>query len=121
MVASLQDWSTEGYQLFMLRQQKIYSDETSSENNVNSGATTATATNTTTDGETEPKSQLPSQKPTLTHTYSNLSDKSYIPPEPPHRFRTTLIQLDFVKSSFTVNPCMVRSARGKSNAYKVLN
>lgn len=88
----------------MLRQQKIYLDD---ENVTTSSATNTTAANTTTDGETEAKSQLPSQKPSLTHTYSNLSDKSYIPPEPPHTIRTTLVQLDFVKSSFTVNPCMV--------------
>lgn len=101
----------------MLRQQKIYSDETLSEN---SGATTATATNTTTDGETEPKNQLASQKPTLTHTYSYLSGKSYTPPEPPHRIRTTLVQLDFVKSSFTDNTCMV-SARSEASTHKDFN
>lgn len=48
------------------------------------------------------------QRPILMHTYSNLSDKSFIAPEPAYSVRTTLVQLDFVKSSFTVNPCMVR-------------
>lgn len=89
----------------MLRQQKIYQDDATYEN-------TGSASGAMNDGDTEPKNQIPSQKPILTHTYSNLSDKSFIPPEPPHTIRTTLIQLDFVKSSFTVNPCMVSKKIG---------
>ena len=91
------DWSTEGYQLLMLRQQKTFLDdtpETSMESNSPETAETKKST----------------QKPTLTHTYSNLSEKSFTgapPPETPHTIRTQLIQLDFVKSSFTVNPSMV--------------
>lgn len=91
-----QDWSTEGYQLFMLRNQKIFSDDEHSKS----------------DTESEPKptqsATNQSQKPKLMHTYSNLSDKSSAATsEPPHSVRTTLVQMEFVKSSFTVNPCMV--------------
>lgn len=91
-----QDWSTEGYQLFMLRNQKIFPDDEHSKS----------------DTESEPKPTQPAsnqnQKPKLMHTYSNLSDRSSAATaEPPHSVRTTLVQMEFVKSSFTVNPCMV--------------
>lgn len=89
--SSFQDWSTEGYQLFMLRQQKTYLDEDPPD------------TPDTVNDDPNRKAQ----RPVLTHTYSNLSDKSFIAPEPAFSVRTSLVQLDFVKSSFTVNPCMV--------------
>lgn len=93
-----QDWSTEGYQLFMLRQQKTYLDEEPPD--------TPTSTSNEVGGAGSPPKP---QKPILTQTYSNLSDKSInAVPEPAYSIRTTLVQLDFVKSSFTVNPCMVR-------------
>lgn len=91
----LQDWSTEGYQLFMLRQRKIFQDEG------NSDASTSNPSNATTMADNVPR------KPILTHTYSNLSDKSFVTNEQPYTVQTTLVQLHFVKSSFTVNPCMV--------------
>lgn len=110
IISSLeQDWSTEGYQLFMLRNQKIFSDDEHSKS----------------DTESEPKptqsATNQSQKPKLMHTYSNLSDKSSAATsEPPHSVRTTLVQMEFVKSSFTVNPCMVSIQPGliqkKTNA-----
>lgn len=80
----------------MLRNQKIFSDDEHSKS----------------DTESEPKptqsATNQSQKPKLMHTYSNLSDKSSAAnSEPPHSVRTTLVQMEFVKSSFTVNPCMV--------------
>lgn len=90
-----QDWSTEGYQLFMLRQQKIFKEEES--------------TDSPDSNNSESAELRKMQKPVLTHTYSNLSDKSINIPEPVYSVRTTLVQLDFVKSSFTVNPCMVRT------------
>lgn len=80
----------------MLRQQKIYLDNSSAD-------TTATNPQPETDNEVK----CNQQKPPLTHTYSNLSDKSFNVPEPPYTLRTSLVQLNFVKSSFTVNPCMV--------------
>lgn len=80
----------------MLRQQKIYDEDVSSRDS--SAANIA-------DDTSAPASVL---KPTLMHTYSNLSDKSYAATvEPPYTLQTTLVQLNFVKSSFTVNPVMV--------------
>lgn len=86
---SCMDWSTEGYQLLMLREQKIY----------------ATTENKTPNRSTETIQQA-QQKQVLTHTYSSSSDKSEPSPEP-YRIKSTLVQLDFVKSSLAVNPCMV--------------
>lgn len=107
------DWSTEGYQLFMLRQQKIYNEETSnvdlSTSNLSEDAGHADAKSTS--SATAATTTVPN-KPTLMHTYSNLSDKSFVAaPEAPYTLRTTLVQLNFVKSSFTVNPVMVRPFR----------
>lgn len=79
----------------MLRQQKTYLDEDPPD--------TPDATD---------EQIRKAQRPVLTHTYSNLSDKSFIAPEPAYSVRTTLVQLDFVKSSFTVNPCMVSQPWG---------
>lgn len=81
----------------MLRQQKIYDDDS---NNVDTSATSMS------DGAST--SNIAQTKPTLAHTYSNLSDKSFVTNEPPYTVQMTLVQLNFVKSSFTVNPCMVR-------------
>lgn len=83
----------------MLRQQKTYLDEEPPD--------TPTAGSHDASGSSSPPKP---QKPTLTHTYSNLSEKSIhslSEPEPAYTVRITLVQLDFVKSSFTVNPCMV--------------
>lgn len=91
----------------MLRQQKIYDEDSSNAdisgtnlsedmNHVDAKSTSSTATTST----------VPN-KPTLMHTYSNLSDKSFVAAEPPYTLQTTLVQLNFVKSSFTVNPVMV--------------
>lgn len=90
------DWSTEGYHLFMLRQQKIYDDDSNILDN-----------SAMSDG-TSNSNMLPTAKSTLTHTYSNLSDKSFVTNEPPYTVQMTLVQFNLVKSSFTVNPCMVR-------------
>lgn len=92
------DWSTEGYHLFMLRQQKIY-DGDSNISDISAMSDGASYSNI-----------LPTKKPTLTHTYSNSSDKSFVTNEPSCTVQMTLVQLNFVKSSFTVNPCMVRIA-----------
>lgn len=91
------DWSTEGYQLFMLRQQKIYKET----NNINDTSKTPSKSSsaTTVDGKQ-------SQKQVLTHTYSNLSDRLEVV-QKPFKIKSTLVQLDFVKSSLAVNPCMV--------------
>lgn len=80
----------------MLRQQKIYSNDSNNADTAN----TSMSDGASFDGKS-------TTKPTLTHTYSNLSDKSSVVNEPPYTVQTTLVQLDFVKSSFTVNPCMV--------------
>lgn len=97
------DWSTEGYQLFMLRQQKIYLDDENANENIERDNKTTTTLSAAAGGNSSGY-----QKPQLTHTYSNLSDKSYSsPPEQPHTVKMSLVQLDFVKSSFAVNPCMV--------------
>lgn len=91
------DWSTEGYQLFMLRQQKIFKE---------------------TNNETKTPSKSPgaegkqSQKQVLTHTYSNLSDRLEFV-QKPFQIKSTLVQLDFVKSSLAVNPCMVNNKQKK--------
>lgn len=81
----------------MLRQQKIYDDDVSDTSN----------SNVFEDANVDGKQSTVPNKPTLMHTYSNLSDKSYIATEPPYTLQTTLVQLNFVKSSFTVNPVMV--------------
>lgn len=83
------DWSTEGYQLFMLRQQKIYPKE-----------------HTKVPNRSPENDGAKHQKPVLTHSYSNASDKSESSSEQ-YKIKSTLVQLDFVKSSFAVNPCMV--------------
>lgn len=94
----------------MLRNQKIFPDDEHSKS----------------DSESEPK-PTPSaanqnQKPKLMHTYSNLSDRSSATTsEPPHSVLTTLVQMEFVKSSFTVNPCMVSSAHTHSRFIYELN
>lgn len=80
------DWSTEGYQLLMVRKQKQHVVEES----------------TTKVNDTEmPKKHL------LVSTYSNSSiqsnDNEVIEDE---HFITNLVQLDFVKSALAVNPCM---------------
>lgn len=103
-----QDWSTEGYQLFMLRQQKIFTDDEPNKS----------------DTESDPKASQPvtnpGQKPKLMHTYSNLSDKSSAATsEQPHSVRTTLVQMEFVKSSFTVNPCMVSTCSHSRSIHKL--
>lgn len=89
----------------MLRQQKIYDEETpnadTSTSNVSDDALFVDGKSNTTATPTVPN------KPTLMHTYSNLSDKSFAAAEPPYTLQTTLVQLNFVKSSFTVNPVMV--------------
>lgn len=85
----------------MLRQQKIYDDD----------ATHADTSNVSDDAsfiDGKSPTTVPN-KPTLMHTYSNLSDKSFATAEPPYTLQTTLVQLNFVKSSFTVNPVMVSS------------
>lgn len=84
----------------MLRQQKVYDEDVSSRDSSAANISDDTAANTST----------VLNKPTLMHTYSNLSDKSYAATaEPPYTLQTTLVQLNFVKSSFTVNPVMVSS------------
>lgn len=89
----------------MLRQQKIYSDDA---NNADASAASMSDGSCFVDGKsTTPPTTTATTKPTLQHTYSNLSDKSFVANEPPYTVQTTLVQLDFVKSSFTVNPCMV--------------
>lgn len=91
------DWSTEGYQLFMLREQKIFAAAAEDEQQKSD-----------TEGEPKPKAANQNQKPKLMHTYSNQSDKSATATaEPPHSIRTTLVQMEFVKSSFSMNPSMV--------------
>lgn len=89
----------------MLRQQKIYDDDAAnadaSTSNVSEDASFVDGKSTTNSTSTVPN------KPTLMHTYSNLSDKSFVATEPPYTLQTTLVQLNFVKSSFTVNPVMV--------------
>lgn len=87
----------------MLRQQKIYDEDTS-----NADLNTSNVSDDTSfvDGKSASSSSVPN-KPTLMHTYSNLSDKSFVATEPPYTLTTTLVQLNFVKSSFTVNPVMV--------------
>lgn len=101
------DWSTEGYQLLMLRQQKVYPTTTTSSSPSPPKDSTDVNSNQTT---TPPPLHA---KQAVTHTYSNSSDKSgessaAVPSsEPLYRIRSTLVQLDFVKSSFAVNPCMV--------------
>ncbi|XP_037044247.1 guanine nucleotide exchange factor subunit Rich [Bradysia coprophila] len=82
------DWSTEGYQLLMLRQQKIYPKDHSK-----------------TPNRSPENDATKHQKPVLTHSYSNASDKSESSSEQ-YKIKSTLVQLDFVKSSFAVNPCM---------------
>lgn len=81
----------------MLRQQKIYADDGNNMDKSNTSMSDVDGKNATT---MQPK-------PMLQHTYSNLSDKSFVVNEPPYSMHTTLVQLNFVKSSFTVNPCMV--------------
>lgn len=83
------DWSTEGYQLFMLRQQKIYPKDHSK-----------------TPNRSPENDATKHQKQVLTHSYSNASEKSDCSNEQ-YKIKSTLVQLDFVKSSFAVNPCMV--------------
>lgn len=84
------DWSTEGYQLFMLRQQKIFQDDEQT-------------TNETTEQSAQSKNKVP-----LMHSFSSTSDKSFAAEsDRPFTVRTQLVQMEFVKSSFTVNPCMV--------------
>lgn len=107
IILQKQDWSTEGYQLFMLRQQKIYDEETP---NADTSASNVSEDTSFVDGKSTTSATATSSvpnKPTLMHTYSNLSDKSFAAAEPPYTLQTTLVQLNFVKSSFTVNPVMV--------------
>lgn len=81
------DWSTEGYQLFMLRQQKVYAAEK----------------------DAPVPTETMKQKRVLTHTYSNLSDRVAAAAEATpkaYTIKSTLVQLDFVKSCLAVNPCM---------------
>ena len=76
----------------MLRQQKIPDEATSA----------ATSNNDSNDVE------IVKQK--LTQTYSNSSEKSDSTTAAPiiqHKIKSTLVQLDFVKSSLAINPCMV--------------
>lgn len=90
------DWSTEGYQLFMLRQQKVYEADDAAASAAEKGSPAAP---------TETKQK----RGALTHTYSNLSDRvAAAAAEKPKAFtiKSTLVQLDFVKSSLAVNPCM---------------
>lgn len=90
----------------MLRQQKIYDEETPP--NADTSASNVSDDTVFVDGKSTSTSSVPN-KPTLMHTYSNLSDKSFAAVEPPYTLTTTLVQLNFVKSSFTVNPVMVSS------------
>lgn len=93
----------------MLRQQKIFHDDEHNKSD--------------TEGEPKTTQSAPtqSQKPKLMQTYSNLSDKSSATAsEQPHSVRTTLVQMEFVKSSFTVNPCMVSLSFLLSEAICVL-
>lgn len=87
----------------MLRQQKIYDDDTA-----NADTSTSNVSDDTNCMDGKSSTTVPN-KPTLMHTYSNLSDKSFAAAEPPYTLQTTLVQLNFVKSSFTVNPVMVSS------------
>lgn len=84
----------------MLRQQKIYADDGNNMDTSNTSMSDVDGKNATSTTTVQPK-------PMLQHTYSNLSDKSFVVNEPPYSMHTTLVQLNFVKSSFTVNPCMV--------------
>ncbi|XP_055636034.1 guanine nucleotide exchange factor subunit Rich isoform X2 [Toxorhynchites rutilus septentrionalis] len=83
------DWSTEGYQLFLVRQlQETSSSETSStDSNKSSSNTSLASTGNNKDiGEAV-------HKPTLRRVNTT-------------GMKTMLIQLDFVKSILTINPCM---------------
>lgn len=97
------DWSTEGYQLFMLRQQKIYPKDHSK-----------------TPNRSPENDATKHQKQVLTHSYSNASEKSESSNEQ-YKIKSTLVQLDFVKSSFAVNPCMVSPMDSKLNRVFYVN
>lgn len=90
----------------MLRQQKIYDDDVM---NADTSASNMSEDASFTEGKSSSSVTTPTvpTKPTLKHTYSNLSDKSFATAEPPYTSQITLVQLNFVKSSFTVNPVMV--------------
>lgn len=90
------DWSTDGYQLFMVRKKRPILSTQSSK----------TPPQTPVD-ETP---NLPKKQP-LIHTHSNastLSSESFASQLNDSNFTTSLVQLDFVKSVLAVNPCMVR-------------
>lgn len=92
----------------MLRQQKIYDDDMPSRESSGANIPEDASQMDANKSAATPTTPTVPNKPTLMHTYSNLSDKSYAAPvEPPYTLHTTLVQLNFVKSSFTVNPVMV--------------
>lgn len=87
----------------MLRQQKIYDEDAST-----ADISTSNVSEDASHGDAKATTPTVPNKPALMHTYSNLSDKSFVAAaEPPYTLQTTLVQLNFVKSSFTVNPVMV--------------
>ncbi|KAL1395671.1 hypothetical protein pipiens_011073 [Culex pipiens pipiens] len=91
------DWSTEGYQLFMIRQlNEIIPSETTSANNLDKSASStslASVSPNTSASSTGKEVSEAVHKPTLKRCNSSGT-------------RTMLIQLDFVKSILTINPCM---------------
>lgn len=91
------DWSTDGYQLFMVRKQRPH-------------PSTQQPSKTPPMTPIEETPKLPKKQP-LIHTHSNAStqsSESLASQLNDANFTTSLVQLDFVKSVLAVNPCMVR-------------
>lgn len=98
------DWSTDGYQLFMVRKQRPQQQPQCNLDNSNNDI--PLGNNNNNNSNITPK--LP-KKQILVHTHSNSSTQSVEsnPTSDDTNFITSLIQLDFVKSVLAVNPCMV--------------
>lgn len=91
------DWSTDGYQLFMVRKQRPAPMQQQA------------ATNTPPSTPFDETPKLP-KKQSLIHTHSNAStqsSESLLSHANDSNYVTSLVQLDFVKSVLAVNPCMV--------------
>ncbi|XP_058455707.1 guanine nucleotide exchange factor subunit Rich isoform X2 [Malaya genurostris] len=89
------DWSTEGYQLFMVRQlSETIPSETDSTNSDGSTSSSSAVT-------MNPTTSINSSKEINESVHKTAS-------KPSNTFitKTMLIQLDFVKSILTINPCM---------------
>lgn len=112
---SLQDWSTEGYQLFMIRQlNEIIPSENSS---INLDKYTSFSSLASVNG---PSASLSSSSNTSSKDISESVHKPSAKRCNSSLNRTILIQLDFVKSILTINPCMVSAVEVYSRIDRIV-